>query len=267
MSGPAPDRSGQVALITGGAGGIGASVARRLAGQGMHVVVGDVDEEGGRAVAEAVGGVFQHCDVRALADNEALVATAVDRFGGLDIAFLNAGVSAEMGVGPDFDLEVYRRIMGINLDGVVFGVHAALPALRERGGSILATASLAGLTAVPMNPLYGANKHAVVGLVRSLGPALAPEGVRVNGLCPSFARTGIIGPIESLLEQSGVPILDVEAITDAVLDILDSDGTGECWYVVAGRPSEPFRFRGVPGPRTEQAGDTSWLEGGGDGPP
>ena len=94
--------------------------------------------------------------------------------------------------------------MGANLDGVVFGVHAALPALRRRGGgAIVATASLAGLTGVPYDPLYAANKHAVVGLVRSLAP-LAAEGIRVNAVCPGFAESRIIDPIRDALRDSGV---------------------------------------------------------------
>ncbi len=188
--------SGKVALITGGAGGIGAAVARRLAGQGASLVLADVDVEGGSAVAKELDGVFVHCDVREPADSEAAVAAAVDRFGGLDLAFLNAGIATGCGVGEDFDLGAYRRAMAINLDGVMYGAHAALPALKARGGGdIVATASMAGLTAMPLDPIYGANKAAVVGLVRALGPAWEPEGVRVNALCPSFADTAILDPL------------------------------------------------------------------------
>ena len=96
--------------------------------------------------------------------------------------------------------ELYRRAMGVNLDGVVFGVHAVLPALRARGGgAIVATASLAGLTAVPFDPIYAANKHGVVGLVRSLGFGLPDEGIRVNAVCPGFAESKIIDPIREAL--------------------------------------------------------------------
>ena len=109
---------------------------------------------------------------------------------------LNAGVGSGCGVGDDFDLALYRRAMGANLDGVVFGTHAALPALRARGGgAIVATSSLAGLTGVAYDPLYAANKHAVVGLTRSLGPLLAEEGIRFNAVCPGFAESAIIEPI------------------------------------------------------------------------
>lgn len=250
---------GQVALVTGGAAGIGAGVARALAAAGATVVVADVDAERGQAVAGEVGGTFVRCDVRDPADSVAAVQVAVDRYGGLDLVALNAGIAGGLGFGGDgfgeggFDLARYRMVTGINLDGVVFGVQAALPALAARGGprpaQIIATASLAGLTGVPFDPVYAATKHAVVGLVRSLGPALAARRVRVNAVCPSFARTAIIGPIEAMLAEQGVPLLEVSDVVEAVLAIAAGEGTGEAWYVVPGRPAEPFRFRGVPGPR------------------
>ena len=242
--------AGKIVLITGGSRGIGAAVARRLAGDGARVVLADVDAEAGEALARELDGAFVRCDVRDPAASEAAVAAAVDRFGGLDVAFLNAGVAGGGGVGDDFDLAAYRRAMGVNLDGVFFGAHAALPALRARGGGdIVATASMAALTATPFDPVYGANKAAVVGLVRALGPACAPDGVRVNALCPSFADTDILTPLKGHLEETGFPILDVADVVEAFMRVLDSEGTGEAWYVVPGRPSEPFRFRGVPGPR------------------
>ena len=139
-------------------------------------MVADVDVPGGTEVAERIGGHFVETDVSDLEANRAAVAFATERAGGLDLAYLNAGVAGGPGLGDDFDLEAYRRAMSINLDGVVFGTNAVLPALRERGGgAIVATASLAGLMGVPMDPVYTANKHAVVGLARALGPALAPR--------------------------------------------------------------------------------------------
>ncbi|GAA2633008.1 SDR family NAD(P)-dependent oxidoreductase [Actinomadura fulvescens] len=241
---------GKVALITGGSKGIGAAVARRLAGEGARVVLADVDEERGAALAKELDGAFVRCDVREPADSEAAVAAATGRFGGLDIAFLNAGVASGCGVDADFDAETYRRAMAINLDGVVYGVHAALPALRARGGGqIIATASMAGLTATPFDPIYGANKAAVVGLVRALGPTHLPEGIRVNALCPSFADTDILTPLKSHLEETGFPILDVSDVVETFMAILAADTAGDAWFVVPGRESGPFTFRGVPGPR------------------
>jgi NAD(P)-dependent dehydrogenase (short-subunit alcohol dehydrogenase family) len=140
--------------------------------------------------------------------------------------------------------------MAINFDGVVFGVHAALPALLEGdGGTVIATSSMAGILPVALDPVYAANKHAVAALMRSLGEAYADSPVTFNALCPSFAQTDIIQPIRSLLEETHFPILEVEAVVDAFVAILDAEGTGQCWYVVPGRQSEPFRFRNVPGPR------------------
>jgi NAD(P)-dependent dehydrogenase (short-subunit alcohol dehydrogenase family) len=241
---------GRVALVTGGAGGLGRATCAALAAAGARVLVVDLDEEGGRAVAEEAGGAFFRADVSSLDENRAAVAEAERVFGGLDLVHLNAGVSSGISVDESFDLERYRRIMGVNLDGVVFGTHAALPALDRRGGgAIVATASLAGLTGIAYDPLYAANKHAVVGLARSLGPALAPRGVRFNAVCPGFAESRIIDPIRDGLARAGVPIIPAEAVAGAVLELLTGDMTGECWFVQHGRPPAPFEFRGIPGPR------------------
>ncbi|MEU5693345.1 SDR family NAD(P)-dependent oxidoreductase [Actinosynnema sp. NPDC020468] len=248
---------GKVVLVTGAAGGIGEGLVRRWAGRGAHVVVADVDERGAEVAAD-VDGVFVRCDVRDPAASERAVATAVDRFGGLDVAVLNAGIATGFGLGEDFDVDRYRAVMGVNLDGVVYGVHAAIPALRARGGGhLLATASMAGLMPMPMDPLYGANKAAVVALVRALGPVLEGERIAVNAVCPSFADTGIITGVKDALESAGMPILTVEAVVDAFDRAVDSGRTGECWWVQSGRPSEPFAFRNPPGPRSPDGGRLS----------
>jgi NAD(P)-dependent dehydrogenase (short-subunit alcohol dehydrogenase family) len=246
----APPMSEQVALITGAASGFGRALTQALGSRGVRVLACDVDEAGGREAADEAGALFVRCDVSDPEQNAAAVAVAVEEFGGLDMAFLNAGVATETAPGENFDLALYRRAMGANLDGVVFGINAVLPAMKARGGgSIVATASLAGLTAVPMDPLYSANKHAVVGLVRSLGPALAGEEIRINAVCPGFAETGIIKPIREQLVDQGLPIIPVERVTDIVIELFDGDMTGECWFVQAGRESQAFNFRGIPGPR------------------
>jgi NAD(P)-dependent dehydrogenase (short-subunit alcohol dehydrogenase family) len=245
------DLAGKVALVTGGANGIGAGVAMRLASHGAHVVVADTDEAAGAPLAGRLDGLFVRTDVREMEANEAAVGAAVERFGGLDIVHLNAGVSTGFSLGDTFDIDGYRRAMAINIDGVVFGAQAALPALRGRGGgSIVATASMAGLVSVPLDPIYCANKHAVVGLARALGDLLAPEGILVNALCPSFAETAIIEGIKPYLEETGFPILSVDDVVDTFVAILESGESGQCWHVVPGREAEPFRFRNAPGPRT-----------------
>jgi NAD(P)-dependent dehydrogenase (short-subunit alcohol dehydrogenase family) len=246
-----PGMSEQVALITGSASGFGRALTETLSGRGVRVLACDVDEAAGAELAESCGALFVACDVSDPEQNEAAVAVAVEEYGGLDIAFLNAGVAFGTQLGDDFDVDVYRRAMGVNIDGVVFGVNAVLPAMKARGGgSIVATASLAGLTPVPMDPIYAANKHAVVGLVRSLGPILAADGIRINAVCPGFAETAIIGPIRELLLSEGLPIIPVQDVIDTVLAIFDGEMSGECWFVQAGRESQAFGFRGIPGPRS-----------------
>jgi NAD(P)-dependent dehydrogenase (short-subunit alcohol dehydrogenase family) len=242
--------SEKVVLITGGANGFGQATGARLAGEGAHVVLADIEEEVGRETAEAIGAEFIACDVR---DPEACLAAvdfAVSKFGGLDIAFLNAGISTGCGLVESFDLELYRRAMQVNLDGVVFGINAAVPAMRKRGGgSIVATASLAGLTAVPFDPIYAANKHAVVGLVRSAGPVYALESIRVNAICPGFADTRIIDGFKEGLQSEGIPIIEVDHVVDGIVDLMASPDSGVCHFVQAGHEPQEFRFRNIPGPR------------------
>jgi NAD(P)-dependent dehydrogenase (short-subunit alcohol dehydrogenase family) len=241
---------GSVAVITGAANGIGAAVARRLASSGAQVVLADLDVAGGRAVADELGGIFVETDVRDLDANRALAQTALDTHGKIDLVHLNAGIPSRTGFGSGFDLDAYRRAMAVNFDGVVFGVQATIDTLVAQGsGQIIATASMAGLTPVPFDPIYGANKSAVVSLVRSLAGAYADAGVRINALCPSFADTDIITDIRQFLVDTKFPILEVDDVIATFMAIAESDGTGECWFVVPGRTSEPFGFRNVPGPR------------------
>jgi NAD(P)-dependent dehydrogenase (short-subunit alcohol dehydrogenase family) len=239
----------KVAIVTGGASGLGRATALALAEAGAEVVVADLDLEGARAVAELVGGHAVECDVSDLDANRAMVDRAVEACGGVDIAYLNAGVATGCGVGEDFDLALYRRANGANLDGVVFGTHAVLPALKARGGgAIVATASLAGLTAVPFDPIYAGNKHAVVGLARSLGPGLALDGITFNAICPAFAESRIVDPIRDALAESGVTLIPAEDVAATVLAIITGGGTGEAWFIQPHREPAPFRFRNVPGP-------------------
>jgi NAD(P)-dependent dehydrogenase (short-subunit alcohol dehydrogenase family) len=239
----------RVALVTGGAHGIGAAVARRLAGRGTAVVVADLDLPGARLVADAIDGVALRCDVSSLDDNLAAVAVALDTYGRLDVAVLNAGVSAGCSLGDDFDLARYRRLIGANLDGPVLGLHAVWPAMRERGGDVVVTASMAALAAVPAEPLYAASKAAVTALVRSLAPSWESAGVRVNAICPSFTDTAIIEGFRATIDDLAIPLLDVEQVADAFEQVLATGRTGEAWMVVPGRDVAPYRFRGVPGPR------------------
>jgi NAD(P)-dependent dehydrogenase (short-subunit alcohol dehydrogenase family) len=244
--------AGKVAIVTGGAGGLGRATCEALAGAGARVLVVDIDVDGAQAVADAIGGQAFSADVSVLEDNLAMVNTARELYGQVHLVHLNAGVASFFDLDETFDLARYRRAMGINLDGVVFGVHASLGAFGPEGGAIVATASLAGLTGVPMDPVYAANKHGVVGLVRSLGPVLEARKVRVNAVCPGFAESAIIDPIRDALSQQQLPIIPAETVAQAVLTLFCGSMTGECWFVQAGREPAPFQFRGIPGPRSTQ---------------
>ncbi|MGH2808978.1 MAG: SDR family NAD(P)-dependent oxidoreductase [Actinomycetota bacterium] len=243
---------GKVALVTGAASGIGKAVATRLARDGASVVVADVDEDGGPKVAADIGGTFAHTDVGDLEQNRAAVATTLDRYGRLDIAHLNAGVTTGETDIRQLTEDAYRRAVGINLDGVVFGTMAAAPNMTD-GGRIIATASLAGLVPYPGDVVYGLTKHAVVGFVRSMSEQLAPKGITINAVCPGFVDTPILGPFAEEFKKAGFPLLTPDDVAEAVVSIIESSNTGDVFISQPGRISEPYRFRGVPGPRTEGA--------------
>ncbi|MFN2538848.1 MAG: SDR family NAD(P)-dependent oxidoreductase, partial [Mycobacteriales bacterium] len=248
-------------LITGAASGFGREVARQLVRRGEQVVLLDVNDTDGQAVADELGAPYLHCDVSDYDEVLATTAEAEQIAGGLDAFFLNAGITSGFSFGDDFDVAKYRRAMGINLDGVVFGVQAALPVLQRRGGgSIVCTASMAGLVGTAFDPIYGANKHAVVGLVRALGPALQPQGIRINAFCPGFAETKIIVDLKEHLQGVGVPIIPVEKAGASVLQIFDSGTTGEAWLLQAGRDVMPYKFRGIPGPLSDDGAPAGVLD-------
>src|SRR4051794_29076606 len=127
------DLRDKVALVTGGAGGLGSATCRALAEAGAVVVVADLDEDRGTQLARELGGYFVAVDVTDLDANRAMGKRTRELAGGVAPAFLNAGVTTGCGIGDDFDLARYRRAMGVNLDGVVFGTHAVLDALRDPG--------------------------------------------------------------------------------------------------------------------------------------
>jgi NAD(P)-dependent dehydrogenase (short-subunit alcohol dehydrogenase family) len=241
------DLTGKGALVTGGASGIGAAAARRLAGAGARVAVADRDEAAAAAIAEELGGIALGGDVADPERMPAHVAAVEEAFGRLDVVLLNAGVTAGQSGVEELDLAAYRRIVGVNVDHVVFGLTAAVPALRRAGGgTVIATASLAGLVAMPGDALYTMTKHAVVGYVRSAAPTLAPEGIRVNAVCPGFADTPLIARAKDRFAD--FPLLTAEDVADAVEAVLERGEPGECWFVQPGRAPAPYGFRGVPGP-------------------
>jgi NAD(P)-dependent dehydrogenase (short-subunit alcohol dehydrogenase family) len=166
--------------------------------------------------------------------------------GEFDAAFLNAGTSTGVADAAELDDESWVGILRANLEGVVYGTRELAARLMPAGGSIVATASLAGLTGMPGDPAYTATKHAVVGWVRAAAPALAERGIRLNALCPGFTDTPIVAA--ELRERLDVPLLEPAFVAEAALRVLEDEETGRAWVVQPNRV-EPFRFPGVPGPR------------------
>jgi NAD(P)-dependent dehydrogenase (short-subunit alcohol dehydrogenase family) len=246
---------GKVAVVTGGASGIGLATARRLADEGARLAVVDLNEVAGRAAAEEVGGWYLRADVGEPADWASLVAEIERRAGGIDLAYLNAGVITNEADITALTDEQYRRIMGPNVDGVVFGVRAVVPSMvRRGGGAIVATASLAGLIAYSSDPIYALTKHAVVGLVRALAPQLQEKSITINAICPGLVDTPLVGDAAlSFLRAAKFPVIAPEAIAEAVFDRMTGSETGLPWVCQAGREPIAYHHRRVPGPRAEGA--------------
>jgi len=244
---------GKVAVVTGAASGIGLACTNRFAAEGATVVAVDIAADAVRWVAEDVGGVAVQADVSRPGDWLTVV-EAVKNLGGVDAVYLNAGVTTLEGDITAMGDDQYRRILSVNVDGVVFGARALVPALIDRGGgALVATASLAGLVAFAADPIYAMTKHAVVGLVRALALRLSNDRITVNAVCPGLVDTPLVGgDVRDLLAASAFPLISPEAVADAVLGCVLGESTGQAVVVQAGREALPFRFGRPPGPR--QAG-------------
>lgn len=237
-----------VALITGAGSGIGAAVARRLAGSGARCVLLDRDEAAVEAVAKEIRGVALAGDVADPESSRRAVALAEQRYGRLDLVHLNAGVISGVDL-ADFDLARYRATMGVNVDGVVFGLAAAVPALlRSGGGAVVVTASLAGLVGYDRDPVYTMTKHAVVGLVRAMAGPLAERNIRISAVCPGFTDTPLVAGIRQGVADAGFPLLTAEDVAAAVESACYAEEPGTLLIVQPGRSPVPYRYAGIPGP-------------------
>jgi 3-oxoacyl-[acyl-carrier protein] reductase len=183
----------RVAIVTGGASGIGLATVRRFAEEGAKVVIADLDgDRAAEAAKDIDGDVFGvACDVRRKADCQAAVDAALDRFGQLDVLHANAGTPFS---GPieEVDEATLDRVVDVNLKGAFLSAQAAVPALRKTSGSIIFTASLQAVIARPNYAPYTAAKHGVIGLMKGLALELAPAGVRVNAIAPAATDTPML---------------------------------------------------------------------------
>jgi NAD(P)-dependent dehydrogenase (short-subunit alcohol dehydrogenase family) len=195
-----PERfKGKVVIVTGAAGGIGRAAARGFAAEGAKVVAADRDEAEGARTAKLIadeGGqaVFQPVDVSSTANVKAMVATALSTFGGLDVAFNNAGIGGSGFPLADEDEATFDRMIAVNLKGVFLSMKYEIEAMlaRSKGGTIVNTASVAGLVGNPALGAYCAAKHGVVGLTKSAALDYIGKGIRINAVCPGATRTPLL---------------------------------------------------------------------------
>jgi meso-butanediol dehydrogenase / (S,S)-butanediol dehydrogenase / diacetyl reductase len=186
---------GKVALVTGGASGIGAATVRRLAQDGARILAADLNAP----EAPLAAGVVAHvCDVASPEAAAGMVAATIERFGRLDILVNNAGVGI-LAETPDVTDEQWRHVFAVNVDAIFYACRASLPHLRENGGAIVNVASISGLFGDYGLTAYNASKGAVINYTRALALDHAHEGIRVNAICPGFiAGTGLTGAITDL---------------------------------------------------------------------
>ena len=220
----------ETALVTGGASGIGRAIVERLEAEGAEVR--SLDLQDGFDVADPAA--WQSVEPAQL-------------------ACLNAGVVARENEVAELTDEEYRRVMGANVDGVVYGVRR-LAATMAPGSAIVVTASLAGLIPTEGDVIYTLTKHAVVGFVRAVAPQLQARGIRINMVNPGFVDTAMVDPLRDSFADAGFPLLQPENVAEAVLHAARDEETGQAWVVQPGREPLKFRFPNVPGPRVDGVG-------------
>ena len=215
----------ETAIVTGGSSGIGAAIAARLSDEGCQVRVLDL---------------VQGFDV---SDPDAWAT-----IGPVDLACLNAGVTTGEAELSKLTDSTYRRILGANVDGVVFGARR-MSQVMSPGSAIVVTASLAGLTPLATDPIYSLTKHAVVGFVRSTAPQFESRGIRICAVAPGIVDTPLIGQSRTELKEAGFPLLEGGEVGRFVVQLAREGRSGEVWAIQPGREPEPFRFANVPGAR------------------
>ncbi len=203
----------KVAVITGGASGIGEASVRLFAAEGAEVVVADVQDERGRRLASELGAEYVHADVTREEDVEAAVSHAVDVYGRLDCMFNNAGIAGAVGPIESVTVEAFDRTVAVLLRGVFLGVKHAAPVMRAQGGgSIINTASVAAIRTGYGNHVYSAAKAGVVQLTRSVAMELGENNVRVNCVLPGFIPTPMIA------RARGVPLGEADGKLDVITE-------------------------------------------------
>ncbi|XXG71958.1 hypothetical protein AAC387_Pa07g1169 [Persea americana] len=207
---------GKVAVITGGARGIGAATAKLFALNGAQVIIADILDELGLGLADAIGGRYIHCDVSRESDVEAAVDLAMTWQGQLDIIFNNAGIGGPAGSITSLDMSKMRGLLAVNLDGIVHGIKHAARAMvaRGRGGSILCTTSTAATLGGLGSHAYTMSKAAVLGLARSTALELGQHGIRVNCISPHGVPSEMLA--SGYREALGNPEIGIKEVSQII---------------------------------------------------
>ncbi|MCE2458363.1 MAG: glucose 1-dehydrogenase [Dehalococcoidia bacterium] len=212
---------GKVAVITGAAGGIGRAAAKLFVDEGARVALVDLDEAALREVAGSLGeerASYTAADVTQPDQTQAYINAAVERWGGIDILLANAGIEGVMSPITEYPIDVFDRVMAVNVRGVWLGVKYAMPVMsRGGGGSIVVTSSTAGINGTPEISAYGISKHAVIGLMRAAALEGAEMGIRVNTVNPAPIETRMMRSIEEMraarMDDSAVTAEEVKQST------------------------------------------------------
>ena len=200
----------KVAIVTGGASGIGKAIVELFVKEGAKVVVADLNESLGNDLINSLGEgnvIFIKADASSPDDNKKIVDAAIENFGQLHIAVNNAGIGGESNPVGELSLEGWKKVIDINLNGVFYGMHYQLPEMLKSGGSIINMASILGQVGFANSSAYVAAKHGVVGLTKSAGWEYATKGVRVNAIGPGFIATPLI---DENLDQDTLKYLETQ---------------------------------------------------------
>ena len=209
---------GKVAVITGAAGGIGRAAARLFADEGARLALVDLDETALQDTVRSIGedrASYTVADVTQPDQTQAYVNAAVNRWGGIDVFLANAGIEGTLSPIPDYPIDIFDRVMAVNVRGVWLGIKYVVPVMRQRGGgSIVITSSTAGIGGTPAMSAYTTSKHAVIGLMRTAALEGAPLGIRVNTVNPAPIETRMMRSIEeqrvAALDDSSISVEQVK---------------------------------------------------------